>query len=205
MSVMFVALNAIVRRRRQPRSRREELTALRRRFRDRQRLNSGASAVERDLAAQLKQLRRDMSAAMAQPSRCSSCTRGLPAPEGRWPGGHCCSGHTEDVFSDDEIDALSLSGTRARDLRGPRSDHAGCAFRGPLGCSLAVDHRPNVCLRYLCGELRRELHSRGLLRRLEALEEQTHRVFTQFVTHRAERIAAHEWACLEAVALGDWR
>lgn len=52
---------------------------------------------------------------------------------------------------------LKIAGTRADRLDPPRSDHAGCSFRGPEGCSLPAEDRPSLCVRYLCMDLRREI------------------------------------------------
>lgn len=90
---------------------------------------------------------------------CRGCARHHPLPEGRWPGGHCCGGKTLNIFSPEEVAALKMGGTRARDWRAPQSDHAGCVFRGPTGCSLEPEDRPSICLRYLCLELREELRA----------------------------------------------
>ncbi|MEM9693744.1 MAG: hypothetical protein AAGA56_14440 [Myxococcota bacterium] len=91
---------------------------------------------------------------------CASCARGHPRPEGRWPGGHCCGGNTLSIFSAEEVAALKWAGVPITRLRPPRSDHAGCAFRGPAGCSLPPRQRPVICLRYLCQELRQHLRAR---------------------------------------------
>ena len=100
---------------------------------------------------------------------CATCAVGKPGERGAYAGGDCCSGRAENVFSDDEVAALAQAGTRPRDLvpaRGPAAD-PGCAFRGPTGCSLAVAHRPTVCVRYACQALQRQLHRSG--RHVEAL------------------------------------
>lgn len=111
---------------------------------------------------------------------CSGCARGRSLPHGRWNGGQCCGGRTEDIFTDDELGALRLSGTTPERLAPPRSDHAGCAFRGPEGCSLDVADRPNLCVRYVCRELERELAESGALPRVKKLAAQLGRTFTRF-------------------------
>ncbi len=129
------------------------------------------SEHERALADRLRALRVELSD-LGDVRACTSCSHGMPLPMGRWDGGHCCGGDTADVFSDGEVFALALSGTRARHLRPPQGDHAGCAFRGASGCSLRPVDRPNVCVRYLCGDLRAELHARGaLMSVVESLDE----------------------------------
>jgi hypothetical protein len=75
------------------------------------------------------------------------------------------------LFDDRELAALAHGArTRSRDLSPPpRADvHAGCAFRGERSCALDVAHRPARCVRYICDQLWRELHTRGDLAVLEA-------------------------------------
>jgi hypothetical protein len=68
----------------------------------------------------------------------------------------------------------------------PRTDHAGCAFRGATGCTLALDHRPARCVHYLCETLRRELHTRDQLTTIEsALAEFDRRMRAFREAHRA--------------------
>jgi hypothetical protein len=57
----------------------------------------------------------------------------------------------------------------AADLEPPHGDHAGCAFRGERGCSLPPEHRPSVCVRYVCLELREELREKPEWRRISEL------------------------------------
>jgi hypothetical protein len=95
--------------------------------------------------------------ALGEVEACRGCAKGHPLPAGRWQGGHCCGGRTLHIWSADEVAALRLGGTRFADLDPPRSDHAGCIYRGPLGCSLAPQDRPTICVRFLCLELRGEL------------------------------------------------
>src|SRR5690606_17290399 len=92
-----------------------------------------------------------------------------PLPAGRWDGGHCCGGRTLDIFSAPEVAALQIGGTRIAALRPPAGDHAGCAFRGPTGCSLAPVDRPSICLRYVCPELHLELRDHPDRAHLSAL------------------------------------
>lgn len=132
------------------------------------------------MADELRALRREMADAIGEVHACRGCAKGHPAPAGRWDGGHCCGGDTFRVFTGDEVAALKWAGTSAADLRPPAGEHAGCAFRGPTGCSLSPEHRPTICLRYVCIELRGELRrdprwrriselSRAMLERFDAL------------------------------------
>ena len=118
---------------------------------------------------EMRRLRRSLAAELERPDvhACRGCARGHPQPEGRWPGGHCCGGNTLEIFSATEVAALKLAGTAPGDWQPPIGDHAGCAFRGRDGCSLAPEHRPTICLRYICLELRAELKSRGQARVFE--------------------------------------
>ena len=146
---------------------------------------SQASDEELALARQLGRLREELTAAIADVQACGGCARGRPLPHGRWNGGHCCGGRTEEIFTDDEVAALRLSGTTAARLVAPRSDHAGCAFRGPDGCSLGVSDRPNLCVRYLCRSLEAELEERGDLARAKKLARDLGDTFTRFSRARA--------------------
>jgi len=143
---------------RHPRSRADELT----RLRARHRAQPGPREVAAEavtLAERLRVLRREMAELLSRLDiqSCHGCARHHPPPEGHWPGGHCCGGKTLNIFSAEEVAALKLGGTRTREWRPPRDDHAGCVFRGPEGCSLEPEDRPSICLRYLCLELREEL------------------------------------------------
>jgi hypothetical protein len=88
------------------------------------------------------------------------------------------------VFGDDELAALKLSGTTAGRLAPPRSELAGCAFRGPAGCSLGARDRPTLCVRFLCRELESELRERGSLQALRGLQTQLTELFARFVELR---------------------
>jgi len=154
-----------------------------------------ASPAEVRIARRLRTLREEMSAQVGVVEACKHCVRPRsPA----WPGGHCCSGNTQDRFTGCELGALKLSGTTPRDLRPPRSAHAGCAFRSPQGCSLKVAHRPFLCVSYLCGELRSELEKRGDGPSITRLKAELHREFDRFVETRNNRIASTEFNALEA-------
>jgi hypothetical protein len=182
---VLIPARYLVDRMRQPRSRADELHVLRRRFAASPR---STSPRERRLASRLRALRAEMSRRFGTMASCRECARGTPWPGGHWPGGHCCSGATEDLFSDDEVAALRQAGTAPRHLRPPSDDHAGCAFRGANGCSLAPVHRPNRCLIYVCRAGARELFERGELDRIESLADALSETFTAFVCERRERL-----------------
>ncbi len=157
---MLISPRQLLDRLRHPRSRADDLSALRARFRA---LPSRREASPERVASaeRLRQLRIEMAKATAAPDACRGCAQGHPEPAGHWAGGHCCSGRTLDVWTQSECAALKLAGTDAASLEPPRSDHAGCAFRGPRGCSLDAHDRPSICLRYVCLELRAELKKAG--------------------------------------------
>lgn len=181
---MLIAAQHLVDRLRHPRSRADEVAALRRRFAAREQ----ATAEESALAAELRRLREALSNALAGVESCSRCARHHPLPHGRWNGGHCCGTETTKVFTDDEVAALRLSGTTPARLVPPRGDHAGCAFRGPEGCSLAVADRPNICVRFVCLELEGELRERGDLREIKAIGAALNRAFEQLKKLRHARL-----------------
>lgn len=147
-------------------------------------------------AAELRALRLELSAAVGAVESCKSCAIGHPPPHGHFQGGHCCGLQTEDAFNDDEVAALAQAGTRPADLSLPRGDHAGCAFRGPGGCSLDLPHRPNLCVRYLCPDLKRELHRRGDLSAIEGIGARLESAYLRFITLRKARLDEEEAAAL---------
>jgi hypothetical protein len=160
---VLIAVERLLIKVRQPRSRADELIELRRRMRA-----ECASTVETDevtLAHDVRARKLDVAAQLQAVVSCSSCAVGAPWPRGAYDGGDCCAGVTADLFDDNELAALVHAGTRPRDLVAPAGAdaHAGCAFRGPRGCTLDVTHRPGRCVHYLCDTLRRELHARGQL------------------------------------------
>ena len=177
----------------------QDLAALRARFRASSR-GARASAGEAREALRLRRLRREILATLGEVQACRSCARGHPLPHGRWEGGHCCGAVTLDIFCDDEVAALQLGGARPRDLRAPRGGRAnsGCAFRGPRGCSLSAACRPNLCVRFLCQELRAELRSRGDFGRLVKLITELRRTFGRFQALRAARLEARADEEMEA-------
>lgn len=177
-----------------PRTRAEELRDVRCRLAEQ--INPGdASPAEVRLALRLRVLREELTARVGQVQACSQCVR--PRSEA-WPGGHCCSGHTRNLFTEPELAALRLSGTTPRQLKPPLSDHAGCAFRGPQGCSLKVAHRPNLCVRYICGELQNELDRRDDVPTIARLQEELRVKFDRFQAMRSERLGETHFADLRA-------
>lgn len=195
---VLIAARYLVDRMRQPRSRAEEARRLRLRFATEagRPVEGSAESPEAAVAAELRGLRLELTAAVGAVESCKSCAIGHPPPHGRFAGGHCCGLATEDAFNDDEVAALGLAGTRPRDLTLPRGDHAGCAFRGPGGCSLGLVHRPNLCVRYLCPDLKRELHRRGDLAAIEELGERLESAYLRFITLRKARLDEEEAAAL---------
>jgi hypothetical protein len=170
---------------RHPRSRAEEVAAVRRRLAAAPGPGAvGAEQLER--ARAIRRLKQALSAAFGAAPSCSGCARGHPLPHGRWNGGHCCGGQTELVFNDVEVEALRLSGTSPARLVLPRpSDHAGCAFRGPDGCSLDVADRPGICVQYICRELEAELRGRGDFTVIKALRAELRAALERFARQRA--------------------
>jgi hypothetical protein len=174
-----------------PPSRADEIADLRARLRAE--AHGAATGEERALARRLRALRAELAAELGPVRACGACTAGRPWPEGAYAGGQCCSGHTADVFTDDEVAALALGGTRPRDLAPPPDAPAGCAFRGPTSCSLDPADRPTVCARYLCRDLRAELHAAGRLADLQARVDQLEALYQRFADLRGAR-RRDEWA-----------
>jgi hypothetical protein len=187
---MWIPLAHLFDRLRQPKTRALEVRRLREKLRDEDMAQAGPD--ERACAAELLRLRKLLKAAIGEVQSCRTCAVGHPPPHGHFAGGHCCGLQTEDAFNDDEIAALRLSGSLPRDLRLPRGEHAGCAFRGPTGCSLRVENQPNLCVRYLCPDLFREVYGRGDGAKIEALCDEMEAVYLRFIKLRAARITADE-------------
>src|SRR5881227_3577848 len=99
---MLLSARHLVDRMRHPRSRADEVLEVRRRL-----LAESADASDevRALAMELARLRVELTDALGDAGvrSCSSCARGRSLPHGRWHGGTCCGGHTEDLFTDDEL------------------------------------------------------------------------------------------------------
>ena len=183
---MFVAVERLLIKARQPASRADELIALRGRVRAE--LAGGAEDEERALAAEVRARKLDVAAATAQVSSCGKCAAGQPWPVGHHAGGACCAGVTADLFDDAELAALVHAGTRADDLTPPQRAHAhaGCAFRAAHGCTLELAHRPARCVHYMCNTLRREVHARGQLDAIEAKLDELNGAMQRFTAaHRA--------------------
>ncbi len=179
---MLIPVRDLVRRWRVPRSRASEVADVRRRI-----ARAAADEAPDDvvaLARELRELRPRVLAAFEGVRSCSGCGRGRPEPHGHWDGGFCCGGRTEGVFDDDEVAALALAGTRPGDLRAPRGDHAGCAFRAAGGCTLDARDRPNLCVRFACRELQAELEASGRWGEVRALARRLDETFRRFVRAR---------------------
>jgi hypothetical protein len=181
---LLIAAHHLVDRLRHPRSRADEVLAVRRRL-VAQQGPSDATDEALALALDLRRLREELTTVLAGVEACGTCARGRSLPHGRWSGGQCCGGATEGVFTDDELASLRLSGTTPAQLAPPRSDHAGCAFRGPEGCSLEAADRPNLCVRYVCRELEGELREGGSLTSVKAIARELGQTFDRFSRVRA--------------------
>lgn len=185
---MFVPVERLVMRLRQPASRAAEVAALRRRLRAERSATVGDD--ERALAAGVARAKLAVAAGLGHVASCGSCAVRQPWPVGGFAGGACCAGVTADLFDDHELAALARAGTRPRDLRPPAGHdaHAGCAFRGAESCSLALAHRPARCVRYACDTLRAELHRRGRLDAVEGQLAELDRAMQAFTAvHRARQ------------------
>ncbi len=167
-----------------PRTRADELREVRRRLED-QAGPGVASRAEEQVAKRLRVLREELSTQVGEVQACADCVRPRSAA---WPGGHCCSAYTQNLFTDDELAALKLAGTKPDQLKPPRADHAGCAFRGPRGCSLDTAHRPSLCVRYMCRELQSELCRRNDHAAIARLQEELRVEFERFAQMRQERL-----------------
>lgn len=179
---MLVPVTALLRRWRGPTARAAEVADVRRRIAAAAR--EPASDEVRALALELRALRPQVLLAFQGVRACTGCGHGRPEPHGHWNGGFCCGGKTSGVFDDDEVAALALAGTRPGRLRPPAGDHAGCAFRGPTGCSLDAVDRPSLCVRFACRELEAELRASGRWERVRALTRQLEKTFARFVKAR---------------------
>jgi hypothetical protein len=185
---MFVPIERLMMRLRQPASRAAELTALRRRLRTER--ASTVDGDERALAAEVAGAKRAVAVAIGGVAACGSCAVRQPWPVGGFAGGACCAGVTADMFDEHELAALARAGTRPRDLRPPAGGdaHAGCAFRGAGACSLALEHRPARCVHSACDKLRAELHRRGRLDDVRARQAELDRAMRAFTAvHRARQ------------------
>jgi hypothetical protein len=180
---VLLPLDGLVRRWRRPRSRALEIGALRERLAAAAREDGDAEAIA--LARELRELKPQVLRAFGGATACTGCARGRSEPHGHWSGGFCCGGRTDGVFDDEEVAALALGGTRPGDLQGPAGDHAGCAFRGPGGCSLEPRDRPALCVRFACRELETELRGRGEWPAVRAMTRRLEETFRRFVAARS--------------------
>jgi hypothetical protein len=181
---MLIPVQHLVDRLRYPRSRADDVADVRRRL-VAQPTRAALPAEAARAADDVARARLALAAALEGVRACSGCARGYPEPHGHWDGGHCCGGATSGVFTDDELAALRASGTTPSRLVPPEGDHAGCAFRGPRGCSLGVADRPAVCVRYTCRGLEAELRARGDWKAIARLQEDLRRAFARFCELRA--------------------
>jgi hypothetical protein len=122
----------------------------------------------------------------------------MQPPSPGWAGGQCCSAKTPELFGEHELAALRLAGTMPAQLKPPRGGHAGCAFRGPRGCSLAVAHRPCVCVGYACRELLVELRRRGDASAIARLQDEMQMTFQRFAAERTARLEEERFEELKA-------
>ena len=144
--------------------------------------------AERATADKLRMLRERAAMAFGRTVACATCGAGRALPHGAYDGGFCCGATTAEIFSDEELGALRLSGTTPWHLVPAPGGPAGCAFRGPKGCVLLPAHRPNQCVRHLCYDLVVELGRSGRLAMVEDLTEEIFETFLVFTRLRQERI-----------------
>ncbi len=183
-----------------PRKRADALREVRRRLADTE--GRGVVSPEESASAlQLRALREALGARLGTVVACTDCVRPRSLD---WPGGHCCSGRTAELFTDDELASLKLAGTTSRHFKSPnlghagRSDHTGCVFRGPAGCALPPSHRPSLCVRYMCFDLQRELDRREDSEETNRLQAAIGREFTDFVNQRRTRRQEASFEALKA-------
>lgn len=160
-----------------PATRRDEIRDVRRRLRAASRRSWDPAAVERLVAA-----RAAMSQAQGLLRACASCAIGCEPPHGQWEGGFCCGGETANLFPDEELAVLAACGVGPGDLVPPTTEHhAGCAFRGPRGCTIEAEKRPCVCLWYLCRDVSQELGHAGRGKEAGARATELEQAFRDFV------------------------
>jgi len=126
-------------------------------------------------------------------SVCGECARSCTGVAGVFSGGLCCSGSTENVFTEVEIAALAMNGTRTRHLRQGASD-AGCTFRDASGCTLAAEHRPSVCVHYVCRDLMGALAKTEDPYEVAAAQARLEAAFVEFTDIYERESPAHELA-----------
>lgn len=184
----IVPLRRLFHRFRHGAERAREIEELRTRYRAEQD-PTDADAKDVAIARELLQLREALSREFSDTSvvACTRCAKGHPLPYGRWPGGHCCGSRTEALFTSDELLSMKLAGVTLAGMIPPRSEHSGCAFRGPNGCSLSPKHRPNLCVAYMCRDLERELRRRGDASTLLGLQKELRTTFERFTERQSAR------------------
>lgn len=181
---MLIAVERLLLKLRQPATRATDLIELHRRLREE--VATPADPEEAALARAILAQKQRVASELGAVTSCGSCAKGQPEPVGHYAGGACCSGVTNDLFDANELGALVHAGTRVGDLRAPRTDHAGCAFRAEDRCTLELAHRPARCVHYVCDGLRRELHAKG---RLDAIERELAELNHRVQAYRAVRDA----------------
>ena len=152
---------------------------------------------ERQLAQDLRELRKQMIKLIVPVRACCTCGKGFPPPNGCWDGGYCCGGTTENVFSQVEIASLRAAGTDPDDFPAPDHRQAGCMFRSAIGCLLQPEHRPNLCVRYACRLLREEYENRGISAEVSKLASNIQRAFHEFSIQRDARVGSEAKAAME--------
>lgn len=198
LTPVFAAVRYLFDRLSGDRARADELYTLRRRLEAKEGPDA-ASQAEVHLALRLRQLREELMSSVGPVESCAHCVRPRSPT---WPGGFCCSGRTDALFTDHELAALRLAGTHAAELNPPRARQSGCVFRGPKGCSLKVAHRPCLCVRFTCRELRNELVQRGDCSAIDRLQDELRLAFDCFVEQRQTRLQSNSFAELEASLRG---
>src|SRR4051794_35160232 len=109
---MFVPVDRLLMRlRKQPASRADEVATLRGRLR----VERGRPIAddERDLAAAVKARKLEVAREVGAVRSCSGCASRQPWPVGGYDGGACCSGVTAVLFDEHELAALAHAGTAA--------------------------------------------------------------------------------------------
>lgn len=179
---MLIAVERLLIRVRQVPSRAEELITLGARVREMR--AETPSVDELAIANEIRSVKRRALTALSHVTSCATCATGKREPRGTFAGGDCCSGITNDLFSEEQLAPLVQAGTTPRKLKAPRTAHAGCAFRGATGCTLDADDRPARCIHYTCWGLRNELRKRG---ELQAMDEQLDELKVLMEKHAALR------------------
>ena len=171
------------------------LSQLRRRLEESRR--SRMSGSERPLVERVRAARDALATVIGPATACSRCqVQCSIAPEVTdKPGGLCCEGAVQDVFSPEEIHLLAALGCRARDLQLPaRPREKGCLFRGEAGCSLPASARPSICVHYICRDLMAELAERGVAARAADLQSELERAMKDYLRAWQSQREEADWA-----------